>query len=91
MTIESLSQHSNEILLANIRGLRSRDCELTAEIVLHLSEIDARGIYRDAGCSSLFTYCRDVLEYSEGASHRRVLAARCLRQMPELYERLKSG
>lgn len=87
----SLSDRSNETLLIDIKELRRKECQYIADVVLYLAEIESRGIYRDAGYSSLFTYCHEALGYSEGSSHRRVKAAAALLKAPELYERLKSG
>ena len=80
----------NELLVV-MKNLRERECLAIADVVLYLAEIDKRKLYRDAGCSSLFSYCREVLKYSEGATHRRIQAARIYNEQPEIYEKLKSG
>ncbi len=91
MSLPTLSHFSNEELFARIKSLKGDENRIVAEVVLHLHEIDSRGIYRDAGYSSLFVYCRDALGYSEGAAYRRARAARCLRGSPEIYQRIAEG
>ena len=89
--MNSVAALSDQSLLAEIKLLRGTENQLVADVVLHLREIDRRGLYRDAGYSSLFTYCREALGYSEGASARRVRAARVLEKSPEVYELLREG
>ncbi len=91
MSLPSLSEVSNEALHHQLKMLRGKENEVLAELLLHLHEVDLRGIYRDAGYSSLFTYCRECLGYSEGSTHRRVNAARCLGRSPEVYELVREG
>lgn len=91
MFTTSLTESSTASLHADVQSLRHRECESTADIIRYLAEIDARQVYRDFGYSSLYTYCREVLLYSEGAAIRRVRAARCLQKTPGIYERIKSG
>ena len=56
-----------------------------------LAELDARRLYRDAGCSSLFTYCTQRLHLSEHAAYRRIEAARVARRFPLILQRLSEG
>jgi len=91
MSSLSLAGISNEELLTRTPTLKGEENQIIADVVLHLGEIDKRGIYRDAGHSSLFTYCTKGLGYSEGAAARRVQAARKLKDAPELYELIRTG
>jgi hypothetical protein len=72
-------------------ALCQKEREVISDIVLHLSEIESRGSYRALGYSSLFTYCTEGCGYSEGAAMRRIKAARCVRDNPEVYEKLRCG
>jgi 5-methylcytosine-specific restriction endonuclease McrA len=47
-----------------------------------LAELDARRLYLGEGCSSLFSYCTQVLHLSEHAAYHRIEAARAARQFP---------
>src|SRR5258708_2503855 len=91
MQLPSLKNISDDSLLDSLKNLKSNENKTIAEIVLHLYEIDSRGIYRDIGFSSLFSYCHEALGYSEGATFRRIQAARCLKNNPEVYDLIKNG
>ena len=51
-----------------------------------LAEVDARRLYLGEGCSSLFTYCTQVLHLSEHAAYHRIEAARAARQYPVILD-----
>jgi len=91
MSLPELPRVCNEELLERIKNLKGEENRIVAEVVLHLHEIDSRGIYRDAGYSSLFIYCCQALGYSEGAAFRRVRAARCLKSSPDVYRLISDG
>ena len=61
---------------------------LTAQLLAHLGEVEARGIHRERACSSLYTYCVYELRMSEDEAQRRCRAARLARQFPMLLEML---
>ncbi len=74
---------SNEELLVSLKRLKRNEADATLAILYHLIEIEARGIFRDAGYSSLFDYCHRGLKYSEASAGRRVAGARLLTERPE--------
>lgn len=43
------------------------------------------------GCSSLFTYCTQVLHLAEGSAYNRIEAARAARRCPALLDALEDG
>jgi 5-methylcytosine-specific restriction endonuclease McrA len=63
----------------------------TAELIALLMEFDVRRLYLAAGCSSLFTYCTQVLYLTEHAAYGRIEAARAARKFPVILERLHDG
>lgn len=91
MQLPLLTHLSNPQLLEAIVSLRTKENAALADIVLHLHEIDQRGLFRDAGYSSLFTYCTEKLGYSGSAAQRRIVAARALKVSPEIYGKIESG
>ena len=91
MSLPSLKSESDSTLFTNIKSLRGTEAATTAEIILHLFEIDSRGIYRNAGYTSLFSYCVEALGYSGASAARRIEAARSLKDNPEIYELIKQG
>ena len=61
-------------------------------LVLELiAEMDARKLYLKHGYSSLFVYLTTELNYSEGATHRRIASARAVNTYPEVKEMLLDG
>jgi hypothetical protein len=87
----SLDQLSDEELLAGTRRLVGRSNQLLAELLLHLGEVEERGIHRTRACSSLYTYCIYELRFSEDEAFRRVAAARLVRRFPALFDAVASG
>jgi 5-methylcytosine-specific restriction endonuclease McrA len=81
----------DEALHANAKALAGRHNALTAELLAHLAEVEARGIHRERACSSLYTYCVYELRFSEDEAQRRAQAARAARKFPLLFEMLADG
>jgi len=73
---------SDSDLLMDVRRLVSRERDATAALIAALGELDARRLYLAEGCSSLFTYCTQVLHLSEHAAYGRIEAARAARKWP---------
>ena len=92
MTTIHAAQHlSNEALTAEIAAAVGRERHATAQLIALLAELDARRLYLEAGCASLFTYCTDVLHLSEHAAYGRIEAARASRRFPVLLQGLADG
>ena len=89
--LSAVGQLSNHELLARVKHLAEREREATAALIAHLAELDERRLYLAEGCSSLFTYCTQVLRLSEHAAYGRIEAARMVRRFPVLLERLEEG
>jgi len=79
---------SDAALIARVKTMAERERQTTAELIALLAELDARRLYLGAGCSSLFTYCTQVLHLSEHAAYGRIEAARAARRFPVILERL---
>src|SRR5512132_2306046 len=82
---------SDEALVSEVSRLAREERQATAQLVAALAEFDARRLYLPAGCSSLFTYCTQVLHLSEHAAYHRIEAARAARRYPEILDGLASG
>jgi hypothetical protein len=82
---------SNTDLLIELRRSVAVDRNATAHVIELLAEVDARRLYLAEGCSSLFTYCTQVLHLSEHAAYGRIEAARLARRLPDVLEALRSG
>src|SRR5574341_286922 len=89
--LSAVAQRSDPELLARVTQLARREREATAALIAHLAELDARRLYLAEGCSSLFTYCTQVLHLSEHAAYGRIEAARAVRKFPIILEMLAEG
>ena len=88
---ESFSTLSNPELLAAVERAASCERISTAELVALLVHVDRRRLYLSQGCSSLFTYCTQVLHLSEHAAYGRIEAARAARRLPAVLNLLADG
>ena len=87
----ALAHLSDDELLAEVRRLAERERQAIAQLIASLAELDARRLYLGQGCSSLFTYCTQVLRLSEHAAYGRIEAARIARRFPVVLELLADG
>lgn len=87
----SLEELANRELLDATHELVGRGREMEAELLRHLGEIDARRLYLEEACTSMFVYCIRVLHFSEAAAYKRIRAARAARRHPELLCALRRG
>jgi 5-methylcytosine-specific restriction endonuclease McrA len=85
------ARFSDAELLDEIKRLTANERQATARLVAALVELDARRLYLSEGCSSLFTYCTQVLHLSEHAAYLRIEAARAARKWPAVLELLAEG
>jgi hypothetical protein len=82
---------SDSELIQQVKRLAANERQATAQLVAHLAEMDVRRLYLGEGCSSLFTYCTQVLHLSEHAAYGRIEAARAGRRFPAVLEALANG
>ncbi len=90
-TAPSVTDLSDEQLIAHVKRLAAAERRATAALIRSLMEFDARRLYLGEGCSSLFTYCTQVLHLAEGAAYNRIEAARAARLWPIILEALDQG
>src|SRR5688500_16818523 len=91
ITIDLFTNLPDSELLAEVTRLIECERKTTAHLIASLAEFDARRLYLGQGCSSLFTYCTEVLHLSEHAAYNRIQAARAARRFPLILERLADG
>ncbi len=82
---------SNDNLIAAVRSLVKHERRITREILDHINEVDSRRLYADLVFSSIFEWLVKDLGYSESAAYSRMQAARLLRAVPQLSEKIESG
>jgi hypothetical protein len=89
--LASLTKLSAAELLAALRRLVADDRHLTADLVAHLGEVDSRRLYLQAACPSMFSYCVDILHFSEDQAFKRIRAARAARDFPAILALIATG
>ena len=82
---------SDRELLRQTSTLVQHERYLLGAVIDHLSEIEARRLYLQRGCSSLFDYAVRELGYSDAAAGRRIGAVRLCADQPDARERLRDG
>lgn len=82
---------SDPELIAEVKRRAGRERGATVALIASLMELDARRLYLGEGCSSLFTYCTQILHLSEHAAYARIEAARVARRFPVILEMLAGG
>ena len=82
---------SDRELLRQTGTLVRHERHLQGAVIDHLAEIDARRLYLQRGCSSLFDYAVRELGYSDAAAGRRIGAVRLCADQPGARERLRDG
>jgi hypothetical protein len=65
--------------------------QLFAALLVHLAEVEARGVHRARRCASLYAYCIYELRFSEDAAARRSSAARLVKEFPLLFDAIANG
>jgi hypothetical protein len=83
-----LTHLSDEQLLHDLTSLVARERALTAALLAHLAEVDARRLYVPAGYPSMYAYCVGELKFSEDEAYKRIQVARAGRKAPALLAAL---
>ena len=81
----------NEQLLVQLHELVRRDHSFEAELIAHLGEVEARRLYLEQACPSMFDYCVRVLRFAEGVAYKRIAVARAARRFPVVLAALGRG
>ena len=82
---------SDRELVGRLRELLGEERRLTAAVLVHLGEVEARELYLPAACSSMFAYCTRVLGMSEDQAFKRIRAARVVRRFPPVEAAVEDG
>ncbi len=81
----------SEALLRELKLLVDGKRGLEAELLAHLGEADARKLYLEQACSSMFAYATEVLGFSKYGAYKRITAARLAREYPKILEDVRDG
>ncbi|HLD99298.1 MAG TPA: hypothetical protein VJB59_03510, partial [Bdellovibrionota bacterium] len=86
--LKSLNQ---EELISQTDLLVKKEREVTAELIRHLCEIEARRLHLELGFGSMFEFLTKHYSYSEGAADRRLSAMRLSKSVPGVIEAIETG
>ncbi|MBO9666019.1 MAG: hypothetical protein J7501_04340 [Bdellovibrio sp.] len=89
--MNSLSHLSNDELELRLKDLVTKERKLLHVILEHLKEIDSRKIHLDRAYPSLYEYLIKECGYSASAAIRRIEAARLLKDVPTMSDRIREG
>lgn len=84
-------QLNDDELIARLKRCVAQDRQLSARMLEHLGEVEARGLYRDQGYSSMFNYAVHGLHMSESEAGLRLTVARFGRTYPRAIQMLARG
>ncbi len=87
----ALKSLNDDELLAALLRVVNLDRTAQAQVLVHLAEVDGRGLFRREGYSSMFAYCTKELNFSESSAYHRICAARAARRFPLALEMVRSG
>jgi len=91
MNIHDIEHLKDGELILGLKNALARQRHETAQLIAFMSEVDARGIYRDHGYSSMFEYAVRALHMSEGEAFPRIAAGRLIRKYPRVLGMLSRG
>ena len=82
---------SDQELVSQVTSLCLEGRRLVARLIVHLIEIENRALDKTTACSSMWAFCTERLNMSEGETSRRLNAAKLVRRFPSLLGRLERG
>ncbi|HWU44888.1 MAG TPA: HNH endonuclease signature motif containing protein [Bdellovibrio sp.] len=89
--MNDLKKLKNWELESQLKNLVAKERRLLHIILEHIKEVDIRKLYVERAYSSLFEYLVKELGYSGSAAMRRIDAAKLLREIPSVSEKIQEG
>jgi hypothetical protein len=89
LAMDTVGRLGDAQLLAGLRGLVMQERALSARLLLHLGEVDARGLYREQAFLSMFEYAVEALRMSPDEAYVRLRAAKVARGFPLVLQMLE--
>ena len=87
----SLIHHTDDQLLRSLEALIGKANNVTALVLAHLAEVDARMLFAKLGFPSLFAYATEGLGLSESSAFKRIQCARLSRRLPVVLDWVAAG
>ncbi len=87
----NLKYISNDDLLFRTENLVQTERKIMHLVLMHILEIMNRRLYADLGFDSMYTMMTKKYGYSGASAIRRIDAAKLLKSVPEVADKLKAG
>ena len=87
----TLAKLNDQELELRLKDLATKERKILHVILEHIKEFETRKLYLARAYSSVFEYLVKELGYSNSAAMRRLEAARLLRDVPIVAEKIKEG
>jgi len=84
--IKHVARLTDPELIGALALLVGDDRHVTAKLLVHMAEVDARKPYLEQACNSMHVYCVERLHMSDHEAFRRIHAARAARRYPRIFE-----
>ncbi len=81
----------NQQILNQIRKMAKDEQSLTLQVIELIAEVEHRKIFLNLGFGSLFDFVTQDLGYDPSSAARRIHAARAIRVVPEIKEKIADG
>ena len=91
MTQLDLRGLTDDQLVCQLKKLVGADRALSVKLLVHLGELDERGVCRAQGYASTFEYAVRALHMSDAEAYLRIHAARLGRRFPRVLELFGQG
>ncbi len=86
-----LTPLSDEELEAQLGTMVGHSRRITAQVLVHLAEVERRKLFAARAKDSLFAYCTDELGYDSGAAYYRIRGARVVRRFSQAAHMVADG
>src|ERR1700749_1499020 len=81
----------DRMLLARLKQCVAEERRVTARLLEHFAEVDARGVFCDQGFDSMYECAVQRLHLSESEAGLRITVGRLVRRFPQALELLSRG
>src|ERR1700741_3334059 len=88
LELERVQQLDDSMLIERLTSSAKADRQLTVRLLAEMGEVQARGLFRDLGFSTMFDYATRKLGMSEAEAALRIRAAKLVRAVPVALEML---
>lgn len=82
---------NDEILLTTLKAKVKEEQKITAEVIRLLADVNGRKLYAKRGFDSLYSFCRQELNYCKGSAWRRCNAVFLMKVDSTVADRVESG